>query len=268
VPGWQQPRQFAAPEKGFAWRAGWLVNWPGGFAVRASTIAIPVDSEAVSELHALVVEPDSVRAISSILLFLHGKGEAGSSLGSLPVVCVHQTPPFQALLGHLPETLVVAPQAPPIPSIDEWNWFEYVKALAEFLTDRYAKQRVVATGFSRGGLGVLQLVSAYPDLVQAWAAVDPQPARDQAEKNAVLPSTAVAEQGWVRYGFFRDRNDAWKTFSTLLLDRLPDQNRETAELPHSEMAVQAYRGSSLSVGSGKKNLYEFLGLKFQPSPLV
>jgi pimeloyl-ACP methyl ester carboxylesterase len=233
--------------------------------MRAFTIAVPVNSDVVSELHALVVEPDSVEAASSILLFLHGKGEAGSSLGSLPLVCVHQTAPFQALLGHLPETLVVAPQAPPIPSIDDWNWREYVNVLADFLADRYANHRVVATGFSRGGLGVLQLVSAYPDLVQAWAAVDPQPARDQKETNAILPSPALSEQGWVRYGFFRDRNDAWKTFSSLLLARLPDQNRDTAELPHAEMAVQAYSGSSLSAGTGKKNLYDFLGLKYEPS---
>ena len=122
---------------------------------------------------------------------LHGKGEAGSSLGSLPLVCVHQTAPFQALLGHLPETLVVAPQAPPIPNIDDWNWREYLKPLAEFLADRYAKKRVVATGFSRGGLGVLQLVSAYPDLVQAWAVVDPQPARNQTETNAILPRLSI-----------------------------------------------------------------------------
>jgi pimeloyl-ACP methyl ester carboxylesterase len=236
--------------------------------MRASTIVVPVHSDAVSELHALVIEPDSDRAISSILLFLHGKGEAGSSLGSLPLACVHQTPPFQALLGRLPETVVVAPQAPPIPTIDAWNWREYVKALAEFLADRYAEHRVVATGFSRGGLGVLQLVSAYPDLVQAWAAVDPQPARDQAETNAVLPSPARSEHGWVRYGFFRDRDDAWKTFSSLLLARLPDQNSDTAELPHTEMAVQAYNGSSLSAGAGKKNLYDFLGLKFESSAIA
>ena len=236
--------------------------------MRASTIAVPLGSKAVSELHALVIAPDSVEAASSVLLFLHGKGEAGSSLGSLPLICIHQTAPFQALLGHLPETLVVAPQAPPIPTIDDWNWREYVKPLAEFLTDRYAKKRVVATGFSRGGLGVLQLVSAYPDLVQAWAVVDPQPARDQAETSAVLPSPSVTEQGWLRYGSFRDRNEEWKDFSSLLLDRLPDQNRDTAELPHAEMAVQAYRGSSLSAESGKKNLYEFLGLKYEPSRLA
>ena len=125
---------------------------------------------------------------------------------------------------------------------------------------------MVATGLAVG-LGILQLVSAYPDLVQAWAAVDPQPGRDRAETNAVLPSPAVSGQGWVRYGSFRDRNDSWKTFSSLLLDR-SDQNRDTAELPHSEMAVEAYCGSALSAGTGKKNLYDFLGLKFEPSPVA
>ena len=162
---------------------------------------------------------------------------------------------------------MIAPQAPPIPTIDDWNWREYVKALAEFLADRYAKQRVVATGFSRGGLGVLQLVSAYRDLAQAWAVVDPQPARDPAETNTVLPGPAVTERGWLRYGLFRHRNDAWKTFSSLLFDRLPEENRDTAELQHVDMAVRTYLGSSLSAGIGKKNLYDFLGLKFAPSPV-
>jgi pimeloyl-ACP methyl ester carboxylesterase len=235
--------------------------------MRARTITIPPPSDGVRGLPALVVEPESNQATDPILLFLHGKGEAGSTLGALPLVCIHETPPFQALLGRLPETVIVAPQAPPIPTIEDWNWREYVKTLAEFLTDRFVKRRVVATGFSRGGLGVLQLLSTYPDLVQAWAVVDPAPARDQAETEAILPSLAVAERGWVRYGFFRDRNDTWETFSSLLFDRLPNKNRDTAELPHAEMAVQAYRGSSLSVDSDKKNLYDFLGLKFVPSSI-
>jgi len=235
--------------------------------MRACTITIPPASDGVRGLPALVVEPGSNQATEPILLFLHGKGEAGSTLGALPLVCIHETPPFQALLGRLPETVIVAPQAPPIPTIDDWNWREYLKTLAEFLTDRYVKRRVIATGFSRGGLGVLQLVSNYPDLVQAWAVVDPAPPRDQAEMDAILPSPAAAERGWVRYGFFRDRNDTWQTFSSLLLDRLPNKNRDTAELPHAEMAVQSYRGSSLSVDPGKKNLYDFLGLKFEPSSI-
>jgi hypothetical protein len=77
----------------------------------------------------------------------------------------------------------------------------------------------------------------------------------------------VAARGWLRYGLFRHRNDAWKTFSSLLFDRLPEENRDTAELQHVELAVQAYLGSSLSEGIGKKNLYDFLGLKFAPSPI-
>jgi pimeloyl-ACP methyl ester carboxylesterase len=232
--------------------------------MRARTITIPPADKGVRGLPALVVEPELDQATDPILLFLHGKGEAGSTLGALPLVCIHETPPFQALLGRLPETVIIAPQAPPVPNIEDWNWRDYVSTLAEFLADRYAERRIVASGFSRGGLGVLQLVSTYPDLVQAWAVVDPAPARDQAETNAILSTPAVTEQGWIRYGFFRDRNDAWQTFSSLLFDRLPKNSCDTAELSHSEMAVQAYRGSSLSADSGKKNLYDFLGLKFEP----
>jgi pimeloyl-ACP methyl ester carboxylesterase len=231
--------------------------------MRGRILAIPVGSAEVSKLSALVIEPDLDQDTAPVLLFLHGKGEAGSSLSGLPLVCVHQTPPFQAIFGRLPGTLVIAPQAPPIPSLDDWNWRDYVMGLAEFLADRYAKRRVVATGFSRGGLGVLQLVSAYPDLVQAWGVVDPQPPRDRAETNAIISSPALAARGWLRYGEYRNRSDAWRTFSSLLCDRLPEENQDTAELPHGQMAVEAYCGAPLTPGGGKKNLYDFLGLKFE-----
>jgi pimeloyl-ACP methyl ester carboxylesterase len=231
--------------------------------MRAYTVTIPAASGSVRELLALVVESDSVSAATPVLLFLHGKGEAGSSLSALPLVCVHQTPPFQALLGHFPGALVISPQAPPVPDIDAWNWREYVNGLVEFLTDRYGDRRIVATGFSRGGLGVLQLVSAYPDLVQAWAVVDPQPARDQKETNTILSEPTLGAKGWLRYGLYRDRDEAWKEFSALLFAKFPDENRDLADLPHDQMAVQAYCGNPLSAGADKKNLYEFLGLKFQ-----
>jgi pimeloyl-ACP methyl ester carboxylesterase len=229
----------------------------------ASTITIPVASTRANRLAALVVEPDLGQDTAPILLFLHGKGEAGSSVSTLPLVCLHQTPPFQAILGRIPGTLVIAPQAPPIPSLDDWNWRDYVMGLAEFLADRYARRRVVATGFSRGGLGVLQLISACPDLVQACGAVDPQPARDREEMNAILASPALDARAWLRYGEFRNRDDAWKSFSSRLIDRLPEGNRDTADLPHVEMAVQAYCGSPLTAGGSKRNLYDFLGLEFQ-----
>jgi pimeloyl-ACP methyl ester carboxylesterase len=234
--------------------------------MRASTLTIPVASAEVSELPALEVRPDSDPDVS-VLLFLHGMGEAGSSINELPKVCIHQTPPFQAILGRLPGTVVVAPQAPPVPNLEHWNWRGYVKDLANFLTNRYAKRRIVATGFSRGGLGVLQLVSTYPELVQAWAIVDPQPARDQTETNDIFRSPAV-RNGWVRYGIFRNRDDAWKASSSLLFDQLPEGNRDAVDLSHVEIAVQAYHGNPLSGDGRKKNIYDHLGLKFEIAPLA
>ena len=228
--------------------------------MRARVVTIPVASAEVGELHALEVEPDS-GSDNPVLLFLHGMGEAGSSLNELPKVCIHQTPPFQAILGRLPEALVVAPQAPPVPSVENWNWRLYVNELGEFLAKRYAKRRIVATGFSRGGLGVLQLVSACPDLVQAWAVVDPQPARDQAEIQTIFGSPLMGPKGWLRYGEYRYRNDAWKEFSSLLCEHLPEENRGTTELSHTEVAVQAYN-PGLTADAGKKSLYDHLELKF------
>jgi pimeloyl-ACP methyl ester carboxylesterase len=235
--------------------------------MRASTVTIPVASTEVSELPALEVRPDSDPDVP-VLLFLHGMGEAGSSISELPKVCIHQTPPFQAILGRLPGTVVIAPQAPPVPNIDNWNWREYVNDLANFLAKRYAKRRIVATGFSRGGLGVLQLVSTYPELVQAWAIVDPQPARDQAETSAIFRSPAVNANGWVRYGIFRNRDSAWKASSSLLFDQLPEGTCDAVDLSHVEMAVQAYHGNPLSGDGRKKNLYDHLRLKFEVAPLV
>ena len=235
--------------------------------MRASTVTIPVASTEVSELPALEVRPDSDPDVP-VLLFLHGMGEAGSSISELPKVCIHQTPPFQAILGRLPGTVVIAPQAPPVPNIDNWNWREYVNDLANFLAKRYSKRRIVATGFSRGGLGVLQLVSTYPELVQAWAIVDPQPARDQAETSAISRSPAVNANGWVRYGISRNRDNAWKASSSLLFDQLPEGTCDAVDLSHVEMAVQAYHGNPLSADGRKKNLYDHLGLKFEVAPLT
>jgi pimeloyl-ACP methyl ester carboxylesterase len=234
--------------------------------MRARTITIPVGSAEISELPALVVEPDADQDIRSVLLFLHGMGEAGSSLSELPKVCIYQTPPFQAILGHLPRSIVIAPQAPPVPDIGNWNWRDYITGLAKFLADRYTRWPIVATGFSRGGLGVLQLISAYPDLVRAWAVIDPQPARDQEETSAILRNPAMSANGWVRYGEYRNRSDAWSTFSSKLFESLPEENWGTAELSHVQMAAQGYLGSPLASSAVKKNLYEFLGLHFETVP--
>jgi hypothetical protein len=107
------------------------------------------------------------------------------------------------------------------------------------------------------------LISAYPDLVKACAAVDPQPARDREETNAILSSPALDARTWLRYGDFRNRDEAWKRSSSILLERLPEGNRDISDLPHGEMAVQAYCGSPLAGGTPKANLYDFLGLDFR-----
>src|SRR5258708_21100087 len=170
--------------------------------MRDRIVTVPVVLAGVKELSALEVEPDSDPDVP-VLLFLHGMGEAGSSLNELPKVCIHQTPPFQAILGCLPGALVIAPQAPPLPNIDSWNWRVYVNDLAEFLTRRYAKRRIVARWFSRGGLGVLHLISAYPDLVQGRAVVVPQPARGAAERRPFFPWWFIGPRAAVGYGTYR-----------------------------------------------------------------
>jgi pimeloyl-ACP methyl ester carboxylesterase len=230
--------------------------------MRAFTVSIP---SAKGALLALVVHSGNEdNRNSPVLLFLHGMGEAGSSLGELPLVAVHQTPPFLAVLGCFPEALVIAPQAPPIPSREAWNWRDHLEGLAAFLADRYAGRRIVATGFSRGGLGVLQLVAADPGLVQKWAAVDPQPARDEEEMSTLLRSPGFEGRGWLRYGDYRHRQ-GWQEFSSRLLNALPAENCDTADLSHVQMAVEAYRGSPLSAQPNKKSVYDFLGLKFLES---
>jgi pimeloyl-ACP methyl ester carboxylesterase len=215
----------------------------------------------VAGLPALIVEPDATQSQTPVLLFLHGKGEAGSSANEIPKVCVHQTPPFQAILGRLPGATIIAPQAPPRPNENDWNWAEHVKGLAGFFsTGRFAGHRLMVTGFSRGGLGALQLVSAFPSLASAWAVVDSSPGRNDEEASAILSSPAM-RRGWVRYGADRRQNKAWRKFSSALAERIPPENYAETELSHTEMALAADCGQALS-DSGN-NLYEFLKLEFR-----
>lgn len=168
------------------------------------------------------------------------------------------------MLGCLRGPLVIAPQAPPLPSKDEWNWRDYVVDIAGFVTAKWAAHRVCATGFSRGGLGVLQLLEARPGFVNRWALVDPQPARDASEMNRILPTQAVGKAGWLRYGAYRKKDQRWKEFSTALAARLPSNNRNSVELKHDEMALKAYSGSALAKAKAPQHvsLYKSLQVKF------
>jgi hypothetical protein len=135
-------------------------------------------------------------------------------------------------------------------------------AIAEFLgSERFAGCRLLATGFSRGGLGVLQLVSAFPNLISSWAVVDPQPSRNDGEESAILNSPAVGERGWVGYGDYRNRNAAWQRFRSALTSKIPTGNCGTTELSHPGMAFGVYSG--IVVSNAGKSLYEFLNLEFR-----
>ena len=221
--------------------------------------SVEIVTLAPSGLLALLAGPLTGEATAPVLLFLHGRGEAGSSPNEVPKVCVHHTPPFQAILGKIPGAFVVAPQAPAKPSMDDWNWRDHVTQLVQALANHFPKRRMLACGFSRGGLGVLQFLAAYPDAFDAWAAVDPQPAGG-AELDAILRCPKLA-RGWLRYGKYRDRSPAWTGFADALAKRIPPENRDTTDLDHPDIALRAFSGDRLSATS-KRNLYEFLELEY------
>ena len=148
--------------------------------------------QIVLPMRVLIIEPNDHATDTPILLYLHGRGEASRYENELPLVCNHLSPPFQAILGRLSDVVVVAPQAPHDPE-DGWNWRTYVTDLGLFLQDRFRQRKILATGFSRGGLGVLQLRCEFPDLITKWAIVDPQRATDGAEETRLLPVSSPDE---------------------------------------------------------------------------
>jgi pimeloyl-ACP methyl ester carboxylesterase len=207
-------------------------------------------------MRVLIMEPTDNANDVPVLLYLHGRGEASLYENQLPRVCYHLSPPFQAILGNLTNVVVVAPQAPHDPN-NIWNWQTYVKDLCEFLTKHFSKRQILATGFSRGGLGVLQLNHAYPELISKWAIIDPQRAADDAEEKKLLPQSPPDERGWLRYGNQLHHNTP---FSETLSKHLVPQNAKFVDRPHGELALAAYKGDNLK---GSQSLYEFLGLKYK-----
>lgn len=210
-------------------------------------------------LPALTITPESNRGDSPVLLFLHGMREAGSSPSEVPKVCIHQSPPWRAMMGRIPDALVIAPQAPSVPNEETWNWRDHATSVGHFLKEAFEGRRLVATGFSRGGLGVLQVLAAYPDLFERWAIVDPQPPYEQ--EAAAIIAAAARRPGWLRYGIYRERSAQWTAFAKALEATVPEPNRDVTSLGHGELALSAYAGDRLS-RAPKKNLYEFLGIQF------
>lgn len=213
--------------------------------------------ETALPMRMLLIEPDNPTTDTPILLYLHGKGEASPYENALPLVCNHLSPPFQAMLGRLVNVIVVAPQAPYDPEKDKekklWNWRTHLAKLGRFFEDRFPQRQILATGFSRGGLGVLQLRCEFPNLITKWAIVDPQRGANDAEEIKLLPVSSPDKQGWLRYG-----TDMNHQFSRTLSDKLA--SNKFVALSHREIALAAYQGDKLE---GPENLYEFLGLTYK-----
>lgn len=220
---------------------------------------VSIEPLSSSGLPALIITPESNRGDAPVLLFLHGMGEAGSSPSEIPRVCIHQSPPWRAVMGRLPDALVIAPQAPPVPNQETWNWRDHATSVGRFLKETFKGRRLVATGFSRGGLGVLQVLAAYPDLFDRWAIADPQPPHEH--EAAAIIAAAAKRPGWLRYGSYRERSSQWTAFAKLLEATVPEPNRDVTSRGHGEVALSAYAGESLS-SAPKQNLYEFLGIQF------
>lgn len=224
--------------------------------IKATVDTVTVtQNKAPAPMKIFIVESWSRAKQRPVLIFLHGKGEASSYEHALPLVCSHSSPPFQALLGRLRSVTVVAPQAPNDPSVD-WSWRDYAGDLCQYFSEHFPEREILATGFSRGGLGVLQLISRCPRLVKKWAIVDPQKARDEEEEEKLLSLIDVSASGWLRYGEGIPYN---RPFAEKLAAHLPDKRAGFVDLGHCELAVAAYQGEKLDGGD---SVYEFLGLKY------
>ena len=220
---------------------------------------VRIEPLSSSGLRSLIITPESSRSDAPVLLFLHGMREAGSSPSEVPKVCIHQSPPWRAMMGRIPDALVIAPQAPANPNEETWNWRDHATTVGHFLKETFNGRRLVATGFSRGGLGVLQVLAAYPDLFERWAIADPQPPHER--EAAAIISAAASRPGWLRYGTYRGRSPQWTAFAKALEATVSEPNRDVTSLGHGELALSAYAGDRLSAAP-KQNLYEFLDIQF------
>ena len=148
---------------------------------------VSIEPLSSSGLPTLTITPESNRGDAPVLLLLHGMREAGSSPSEVPKVCIHQSPPWRAMMGRIPDALVIAPQAPSVPNEETWNWGDHATSVGHFLKETFEGRRLVATGFTRGGLGVLQVLAAYPNLFERWAIADPQPPSSKRRRQLSWP---------------------------------------------------------------------------------
>lgn len=193
---------------------------------------------AQKAVNVLVVEGIHATPESPVLLFLHGRGEASEHATGLPLVLRNMAPGYQVIQERLKQATVVSPQVPT--GGFEWDWRDYVPELGAFLRQQFGGRTILASGFSRGGRGVLQLVARHDGLISRWAIVDPQRA-DSDEEARLLPAGPNAA-GWLRFGNGLPQNTP---FAVRLSQRLIRTNTAFVDLGHGALAVAAFSGEKL-----------------------
>lgn len=133
-----------------------------------------------------------------------------------------------------------------------------MSSLCDYRRPNFAGPTILAAGFSRGGLGVLQLMSECKRLIARWAIIDPQRAEDKIEEGSILAAAATAP-GWLRY---TDDLEANASIGAALA-KVVGGHAFVSGRKHSEMAMKAFLGDSLG---GATNMYKHLGIDYQPSP--
>jgi len=189
-------------------------------------------------MNVLVIEARGATKDSPVVLFLHGRGESCSSITGLPLVLRNMSPGFQAIQERLLNATIVSPQVPRDDVV--WNWSEYVDDLGNYVRDRFARRRVVGVGFSRGGLGILQLDRVHPDLIDRWGIVDPQ--RAEPDEEALLLPTGPGADGWLRFGNHLPQNTP---FALRLAQKLRPENAAFVDMTHGNVASAAFSGEQL-----------------------
>lgn len=120
-----------------------------------------------------IVSAPGRAAVSPLLCFLHGYGEAAP----MPIeraVRLHGPLAASAAAAATREFIIVAPQLPVAGDL----WVRHADELRALVEEACAQQsadttRLYLTGFSYGGNGVFDLAAAQPDLWAALWSVDP-----------------------------------------------------------------------------------------------
>ncbi len=229
---------------------------------------VPISEQ--TKMKALIIEPSDKTTETPVLLFLHGRGEASEN--DISQIDNHESPSVQVRKGYLQNVILVAPQCPENPKPNkDWNWKVYLKDISSYLEKNFSQSKVFAVGFSRGGLGVLQLLQQSPNLISKWAIIDPQCLDHHQlclkEENATEKRIREEELfksinscGWLRYG---KQYSGIKAFSERLSDCRKDvlgKNSHYYDLEHTPLAKAAFNGCKLG---GSENLYDFLGLTYK-----